>query len=218
MSNMQTPEIPEVWLNVAGWEGYYQVSNRGRVKSCLRWVVRRDMQVVILSGKIHELKLSSGDRKYGSGKRLYATLSKNGIVRNCLVNRLVAEAFIPNPDNKLEVNHINGDPMDNTALNLEWNTKRENMDHAKKMGLIGRSWSNLRHVVRCVELGITTIGVGRMVEALKERGYSPDGPRVLRCIQGKGESCNGLTFRSVRISELDGMSNEAFSTRLGIPS
>ncbi|MHB1099860.1 MAG: NUMOD4 domain-containing protein [Burkholderiales bacterium] len=212
--------IPEVWVSVRGWEGKYQVSNHGRFRSCTRWVIRSDGKLAIIPSKIHKPTLSSGVKKYnGSGKRMYVKLSGNGTCRSVLLNRLVARAFLPNLHGKPEVNHINANPLENQVWNLEWSTKRENMDHAAELGLIGRNWNNIRHIIRCVELGITTIGVGRMVEILSELGKSVDFPRVLRCALSNGKkTCAGLSFRSIPISELNGMSSHVFSEKLGIPS
>lgn len=63
------------------------------------------------------------------------SLSKNGIKKNKLLHRLLAEAFISNPNNKLEVNHINGIKTDNSLNNLEWCSRSENQIHAWKIGL-----------------------------------------------------------------------------------
>lgn len=210
--------VPEVWVNISGWEGYYQVSNYGNVRSCLRWIIRSDETVAIIPSKIQLLKLSSGNRRYyGSGRRLYASLSRNGCRATVLVNRLVAKAFIPNLENKPEVNHINTNPLDNTVWNLEWATKRENMDHATRLGLIGRSHRIIRHIVRCRELGITTIGIGRMCEILKGAGYRPFFTSVLRCVHGTAKSHRGLTFASLPVSVLGKITFDEFCERLEIP-
>lgn len=64
------------------------------------------------------------------GQRKYVDLYKNGERKRFTVHRLVANSFIPNPENKPEVNHIDGEPSNNNLKNLEWNTKSENMKHA----------------------------------------------------------------------------------------
>ena len=77
-----------------------------------------------------ELKVYSDDEGY-----LRCSLSANGTAKLVLVHRLVASAFIPNPDNKPQVNHIDGNTANNNVTNLEWVTQTENMNHAKDHGL-----------------------------------------------------------------------------------
>lgn len=102
--------IGENWRDVAGYEGLYQVSDRGRVKN-----VKRD---AILSP-------AKNNRGY-----FRVLLCKDGVKTNKFVHRLVALSFVPNPDNKPQVNHIDGCKENNGAINLEWVTQRENMKHA----------------------------------------------------------------------------------------
>lgn len=100
----------ETFKDIIGFEGLYQISNQGRVKS-------------LYTNKI--LKLSLGGRGYYLVK-----LAKNGIKKTFSVHRLVIKQFIPNPDNKGDVNHINGIKTDNRIENLEWMTRSENMLHS----------------------------------------------------------------------------------------
>ena len=108
----------EFWLPVKDYEGLYEVSNFGRVKSLARINPRNVfMPERIMSSHI----LKKGYRKL--------TLSKSGINKKFWVHRLVAIAFIPNPENKKEVNHIDCNPSNNHVSNLEWVTPSENMKH-----------------------------------------------------------------------------------------
>ena len=107
----------EVWKDVKGYEGLYKVSNTGKVKSFQR----------------NREKLLS-DKYYENGY-LRASLSKNKEKKKVLIHRLVAETFIPNPENKPEVNHIDGNKKNNNASNLEWCTHCENIKHAWETGL-----------------------------------------------------------------------------------
>lgn len=100
----------EIWKDVIGYEGYYQVSNNGKVKS-------------LLSNKI--LKCRIKDNLYN-----YVGLYKKNKINNHYIHRLVAINFIHNHENKKTVNHKNGNKNDNRIENLEWATQSENNYHA----------------------------------------------------------------------------------------
>jgi NUMOD4 motif/HNH endonuclease len=110
----------ELWKDVKGYEGLYQVSNQGRVKSLRK-----------MSGSCYRkeriLKTQTRLTKDGYCR---ASLNRHGKARDVRVNRLVAEIFLPNPENKPTVNHKNGIKSDNRVENLEWETREENMQHA----------------------------------------------------------------------------------------
>ena len=113
----------EVWRDIEGYEWFYQVSNFGRVRS----LGRKDSIDHFRHGKF--LK-SSPDRK---GYR-YIELCKCGQRRKYKVHRLVAQAFIPNPHNLPEVNHIDHDVANNRVENLEWCTTEYNLLHRRRIG------------------------------------------------------------------------------------
>lgn len=113
----------EIWVDIKGYEGLYQVSNQGRVRSLDREVKRKGNNIYISKGKIK--KNTIGKKGY-----LYTGLTdKNGNKKNIFTHRLVAQAFIPNPENKPEIDHINGIRNDNRVENLRWVTKEENMNN-----------------------------------------------------------------------------------------
>lgn len=106
----------EIWKDILGYEGHYQISNLGRIKS-------------IKNNKIKILKLNKDKKGY-----ILISLSKNGKHKTYKVHRLVAIVFIPNPDNKPEVNHIDAVRSNNNVNNLEWVTSKENTAHQIKLG------------------------------------------------------------------------------------
>lgn len=110
----------EIWKDIPGWERSYKISNTGIVKSLKRKFVLIDK---ILKHKID---------RYGYQCVTLRSAPKSGYYT---VHRLVALTFIPNIDNKLEINHIDGNKQNNKKENLEWCTNRENIDHAVQTGL-----------------------------------------------------------------------------------
>jgi hypothetical protein len=110
----------EIWKAIAGYEAQYEVSNFGRIKSLNfnRTGKERILKSVTIKSGYCQVSLCENN---------------NCIIHS--VHRLVAKAFIPNPENKPEVNHINGVKADNRVENLEWNTQSENGSHAYKTGL-----------------------------------------------------------------------------------
>lgn len=119
--------MEEVWKDIEGYEGLYQVSNLGRVKSLEKIVLNKGSKILK-----PEIILKTGFSRDGYP---LTTISKNNKTRTFRINRLVAQAFIPNPENKDTVNHKNGIKTDNRVENLEWNTRSENVLHAYKYGL-----------------------------------------------------------------------------------
>ena len=125
--------IAEIWKDVQGYEGLYQVSNLGRVKSLGRFIDR------LVSGRYwqEERILKPNKTKYGY---LMVELRKNKKPKSFLVHRLVAMTFISNPENKPEVDHINADKTNNNVNNLRWVTAKENVRNPLNMvHLIGKN-------------------------------------------------------------------------------
>lgn len=126
--------MKEIWEDISGYEGVYQVSNFGRVKNK------------------NNLIMSLTKNKSGPNYRYMVWLSRYNKKKAFLVHRLVAEAFIPNPDNKPTVNHIDGNPLNNHLNNLEWATKSEN--HLHRVYVLKEHSLIPCRKVKCVETGI----------------------------------------------------------------
>ena len=125
----------EVWIDIKGYEGRYQVSNMGRIKRLERTFFDK-------SGHKQHLKERILDPCTDQSGYLLVKLSNNNRKQKTLkVHRLVCSAFHKNFENKLEVNHINEDKLDNRACNLEWVTRKENCKHGTRTARIAKTQS-----------------------------------------------------------------------------
>lgn len=125
---MDSNKLNEIWKDIKGYEGLYQVSNLGRVKALERKFTY-NINTKILKEKIKK-QCETSKRNGKQGYLCTRLKDKNGNSKCLYTHRLVAEAFIPNPDNKETVNHIDGNKHNNNVNNLEWNTFSENNKHA----------------------------------------------------------------------------------------
>ena len=135
----------EEWRDIKGYEGAYQVSSYGRIRSRFKILKKQ---------------------KHKQGYELVG-LSKNGTTKRYLVHRLVAEAFIKNVDNKPEVNHKDGNKNNNAVENLEWCTRLENIRHAWDTGLT-REPTNLNDKKRIRQINLDTMEVVAEYESLHD--------------------------------------------------
>lgn len=171
----------ETWKPVKGYEGLYEVSDHGNIRRIWRYGRRW---------------VGTCKPKQTKDGYLETTLYKGGKQTFIRTHRIVAQAFCENPQNKLEVNHIDGNKQNNRADNLEWVTSSENQKHAYKLGLqrvSGGALSN-RKKVRCIELGITTESLREMQRRL---------------------CAAGLT-RSTRLNRLSAVMNDGTKEYLGL--
>lgn len=186
----------EEWATVPGFPMYI-ISTAGRVASYkdphlghprffgdnpLR--VRHDGQAVLLTQQVHRLGY------------LYVNLSKYGDERptKCYIHRLVASAFIPNPYNKPEINHINGDKQCNYVFNLEWCTRQENMDHALRTGLINEE--TRRKVAESNMVPVYCYELDRVFESMDEASMELGifKSSICLCCQRKSRCAGGYHF------------------------
>lgn len=169
-----------IWKKVKGYEDRYLVSNEGVVKSL-------DIHVNCKNGK---KRLSKGRVKpCRPNNRGYCTvaLCRDNTTNHYLVHRLVAEAFIPNPENKPQVNHIDGDITNNRVENLEWTTDNENKVHSSV--LFGGTQRPKKAVIA------TNIVTGEVLSFLglreAERALLLDHGSVMKMLRGRAKQHRG---------------------------
>jgi hypothetical protein len=122
--------LNEIWKDLIGFEGFYKISNLGRIKSIDRYVNSslKNQKSVLRIGKILKLSLD----RYGY---LKVNIRKNNIKKNITIHRAVALTFIKNTKNLEQVNHIDGNKQNNYVENLEWITNDDNIAHGVKNNL-----------------------------------------------------------------------------------
>lgn len=125
----------EEWKDVVGYEGMYQVSNTGKVRSVDRVSKCKNGMIRTIKGRELYFTTSKLDERKHL-PRYSVQLWKNNQAKLFPVHRLVATAFIPNPEGKPTVNHKDGNPLNNNVDNLEWTTYSENQKHAYANGLV----------------------------------------------------------------------------------
>lgn len=173
-----------IWHSIKGYEGYFEISNKGEVTSVAR-----------------EAKCGDADNRYRSVKELilqqrntengYKRISfkgQDGILKTFSIHRLVAETFIPNPENKPEVNHIDGDKTNNNHWNLEWVTSSENQIHAFETGL--------QTGCEVIQLSISgeTIKKHKLISsASKELGIPS--PNIIEACKGRRKTAGGYKWK-----------------------
>ena len=113
----------EIWKDVEEFKGVLQVSNLGRIRTLDHYVRHKyPNHKKLIKGRIRKLFI-------GNSGYYYFMFNHNGISKHLQVHRLVAKAFIPNPNNKPQVNHVNANKLDNRVENLEWCTNEYNVNY-----------------------------------------------------------------------------------------
>ena len=151
--------MQEIWKDVIGYEGWYQVSNLGRVKSL-------DRVVKYKNGKTYKYKEEIRTLTKDNKGYLRVLVSKNGKHQNLRVHRLVAQAFIPNPRDLSQVNHKDEDKTNNRVDNLEWCDCQYNVDYSLSKpvcqyddnGNLLRVWKSIIEASRNLQIPDTHIG------------------------------------------------------------
>lgn len=132
--------MTEIWKPVPNYEGCYEASTTGKVRSVERIVILKDRLGNDRPCKYKSRELKPCKRKFNNKTntqpRLQVVLSKNGNTKTIDVHRIIATTFIENKQGYDTVNHIDGNPMNNSVDNLEWVSRKENIIHAFKHNLI----------------------------------------------------------------------------------
>ena len=163
----------EIWCPIKGYEGLYEVSDKGRVKS-------------VGYGKERILKPGRNSRGY-----LQFCLWKNGEQKMYLVHRLVAQTFIPNPDNLPEVNHKDEDKENNSVQNLEWCDRKYNLNFGTRAQ---------RQSEKCSKPVLQYTKSGEFVREWKsimdvQRNLNYNQSNISKCCTGKCKSAYGFIWR-----------------------
>lgn len=163
--------MEENWKDIEGYEGLYQVSNLGRVKR-------------VTTGRV--LKGCKDKDGY-----LRVDLCKNGKHKTHKIHRIVAQAFIPNPEHKPEVNHIDENKTNNMVSNLEWSTRKENCNHGTCHERSSRKQS--------IPIISTNIKTGESQEfygtneCARQLGLNPS--HITDVLKGRVKQTGGFTFK-----------------------
>lgn len=177
--------MAEIWKDIKGYEGLYQVSSLGNIRS-LNYNNQNRVQI-----------LKTAKQKNGY---LVVGLSKNGNTKCARVHRLVAKEFIDNPYGKESVNHINGNKADNRVENLEWCTQTENMQHAKRTGLWkieGKDNYKSKKIIQMDLNGKIIKSFDCIREAGRFLGRENKASQIMEVCKGKRNTAYGYKWRYI---------------------
>lgn len=182
--------MKEIWKDIKGFEDWYEISNKGRVKSI-------DKRIIMKTN----LSKSGYER---------LCLTKNGKSVHKVIHRLVAEAFIPNPNNYAQVNHKNGIKTDNRVENLEWCSASYNVKHAYVNNLKSNKkgiYNKLSKPIKQFDKGNNLIGVyGSIREAERKTGIKNQS--IIQNLKGRYKEAGGYFWEYVKAGEIDSLLKE----------
>ena len=160
----------EVWKDVVGYEGLYKVSDKGNVHSVERIIRGKKWGGITLKPR------------YARGGYIQVGLYEDGKVKNKYIHRLVAEAFIPNENNYLEINHKDENKTNNHVENLEWCTRRHNNNHGTRIERVVQKQSKK---VRAVNVETGEVLIFSSTNEAGRKGYNQS---------GVSQACRGIYY------------------------
>lgn len=179
--------MKEIWKDIPNYEGLYQVSNLGNVRRIKKWCGNKNTKIYKEDNTIIKKHITNKPKYY------FVVLSKNSIRKNVRIHRLVAQAFIPNPNNLPQVNHKDGNKLNNCVNNLEWCTNSYNISHAIKNGLWEHRSDNVRKSVLQYDKNYNFIKkYNSLLEAEKETGVSNG--NISNCCKSKSKTAGGYIW------------------------
>lgn len=180
-----------MWKAIKNYEGYYEVSDSGLIRSVDRYVKNAKGKHAgedrFLRGAIMKQSVSTGRNHDGY---YVVNLHKNGVSEVCLVHVLVAQAFLPNTQNLPTVNHIDGNKRNNEVSNLEWASFSDNNTHALKTGLRSpRGNTVLQYTIN----GAFVASYRSACEAARKTGISRG--MISHCLNGRAKTACGFVWK-----------------------
>lgn len=175
--------MEEIWKDIAGYEGRYQISNLGRVKS-----LERRCRAKHYTRRVPEKIYSPAVDAYGY---FIVSLHLDGKKKTRTIHRLVAETFIPNPENLKEVNHKDENKQNNAVWNLEWCSTQYNSAYGTRVDRIKKTQST--PIIQCDMNGNEIREWFGMGEVSRQTGF--DQGLISRVCNGKGKSAYGYKWK-----------------------
>ena len=179
IENTNSRKQPEEWKPIPGYEGLYEVSNYGRVRSYKR----------SSKGKI----LSPGNTGNNGSGYLFVTLCKDGKAKPCTVHRLVADAFIPNPNKLSQVNHKDENKQNNYFGNLEWCSQAYNNSYGTRTQRMAEN--NSKPVLQLDKQGNVIKEWPSMSRAAESFGVLPKRSHIIDCLKGRHKTAHGYMWK-----------------------
>lgn len=184
--------MKELWKDIIGYEYKYQISNFGRVK------IKENKSKRFNMGQLRDYVQKSiliKPTTNGYGYLKVRLTDENKKVKNHYIHRLVALHFINNPNNKPQVNHIDGNKTNNHISNLEWNTEKENMNHASKYLNVNRDVSGINSKSPVLQLDIKTKQIICEYESITEAFKKTNISHISCVCRGQRKSAGGFLWK-----------------------